>query len=155
MISILFITLALLLLCAFYSLFLTSQFSIDSSFNKSKEFQGSLLFFALFNFQDAALFSLASLEDSLFIISHSFRFVKYFFQVFSNLFWMFVTSFFVGNFYIISHLFRFVNPFFEVFSKLFSEMKYPLFFYYLLPSPTNAIPIGLLFQCSPSTALLL
>ena len=154
MISILFITLALLLLCAFYSLFLTSQFSIDSSFNKSKEFQGSLLFFALFNFQDAVLFACLSRGQLIYYITF-FSICQVLFSSFFKSFWMFVTGFFVGNFYIISHLFRFVNPFFEVFSKLFSEMKYPLFFYYLLPSPTNAIPIGLLFQCSPSTALLL
>ena len=155
MISILFITLALLLLCVFYSLFLTSQFSIDSSFNKSKEFQGSLLFFALFNFQDAALFSLASLEDSLFIISHSFRFVKYFFQVFSNLFECSLPAFLSATFILYHISFVLSTPFSKFFQNFFSEMKYPLFFRYLLPSPTNAIPIGLLFQCSPSTALLL
>ena len=81
MISILFITLALLLLCAFYSLFLTSQFSIDSSFNKSKEFQGSLLFFALFNFQDAVLFACLSRGQLIYYITF-FSICQVLFQVF-------------------------------------------------------------------------
>ena len=121
MISILFITLALLLLCVFYSLFLTSQFSIDSSFNKSKEFQGSLLFFALFNFQDAVLFSLASLEDSLFIISHSFRFVKYFFQVFSNLFECSLPAFLSATFILYHISFVLSTPFSKFFQNFFRD----------------------------------
>ena len=68
---------------------------------------------------------------------------------------MFVTGFFCRQLlYYITSL-SFCQPLFRSFFKTFFEMKYPLFFYYLLPSPTNAIPIGLLFQCSPSTALLL
>ena len=151
MISILFITLALLLLCAFYSLFLTSQFSIDSSFNKSKEFQGSLLFFALFNFQDAALFSLASLEDSLFIISHSFRFVKYFFQVFSNLFECSLPAFLSVTFILYHTLSCLSSTFLKFFQKILSNTLFPkpnllLFFLSVLSVPDSFIIISPFFE---------
>ena len=132
-------------MCTFFSLYLTSCFLF------SKESQGSLLFLALFDFQDAALFTHCALLrhfwhpgftqffqvplslpltdfssrcDSYLIISQLFEFVKYFFQVFSNSFSLRRYISLSCNFYIISHCLFFVKPFSEIsFNSLRSAFR--------------------------------
>ena len=127
-------------MCTFFSLYLTSCFLF------SKESQGSLLFLALFDFQDAALFTHCALLrhfwhpgftqffqvplslpltdfssrcDSYLIISQLLRFVNPFLKSFSKSFSLRRYISLSCNFYIISHCLPFVKLFLNLFSKFF------------------------------------
>ena len=63
------------------------------------------------------------LRDSFNIISLSFLFVKYFFQVFSKSFFVISSALFCGNLIIISLFLSFVKPFLKSFSKLFLAFR--------------------------------
>ena len=82
-------------------------------------------------FEDCICVSLFSYQgclscDSLFILTHSFSFVKNFFKFFQILFYELL---FVDSLFTLSHLFFFVKNFFQVFSKFFELFRFSELFF--------------------------
>ena len=84
------------------------------------------------------------LRDSFNIISLSFLFVKYFFQVFSKSFFVISSALFRGNLIIISLFLYFVKPFLKSFFKTFSRFQKSL-------SACLCLPPGMDSAYSPSS----
>ena len=84
------------------------------------------------------------LRDSFNIISLSFLFVKYFFQVFFKKFFVISSALFRGNLIIISLFLYFVKPFLKSFFKTFSRFQKSL-------SACLCLPPGMDSAYSPSS----
>ena len=78
---------------------------------------GNALFSGALFLGFASLMSLTAQQESLFSISQLLPFVKYFFQLFSKVFYSLIYPAARDSLIILSHLFHLVKGFFELFSK--------------------------------------
>ena len=95
------------------------------------------------------------LRDSFNIISLSFLFVKYFFQVFSKSFFVISSALFRGNLIIISLFLSFVKPFLKSFFKTFSRFQKSLSARLCLPPGMDSAYSSSSFSLSKSKSNIL
>ena len=99
---------------------------------------GNALFSGALFLGFASLMSLTAQQESLFSISQLLPFVKYFFQLFSKVFYSLIYPAARDSLIILPHLFHLVKGFFELFSKKFMRPKIgriKLYFLYIIRPP--------------------